>query len=152
MNDFDGVEILLVEDNPHDATMTMRALKKNDFLHKLFWVKDGVEALDFVRCTGPFEGRDRLQLPKLVLLDLKMPRLDGLDVLRELKKDPQTRAIPVVVMTSSNEPRDLKECYWLGVNGFITKPVEFALFVDTIAKIGGYWLKANQTSSVLGTR
>jgi CheY-like chemotaxis protein len=144
MSDFDDVEILLVEDNHNDAELTMRALRKNNFLNKLFWVKDGVEALDFVRCEGEYEGRNPQELPKLVLLDLKMPRLDGLDVLRELKGDPRTRGIPVVAMTSSNEERDLTESYRLGVNGYVTKPVQFGSFVEAVAQIGMFWLCVNQ--------
>jgi two-component system, response regulator len=143
MNDFDDIEILLVEDNHNDAEMTMRALKKSNFLNKLFWVQDGVEALDFIRRTGAYESRNPHQFPKLILLDLKMPRLDGLDVLRELKGDERTRAIPIVVMTSSNQERDLVESYRLGVNGYITKPIQFADLVDAVAKIGMYWLLVN---------
>jgi two-component system response regulator len=143
MNDFDNVEILLVEDNRNDAEMTMRALKKNNFLNKLFWVQDGVEALDFIRRKGAYESRDPHQVPKLILLDLKMPRLDGLDVLRELKGDEKTRRLPIVVMTSSNQERDLVESYRLGVNGYVTKPIQFGDLVDAVAKIGMYWLMVN---------
>ncbi|HXM17845.1 MAG TPA: response regulator [Candidatus Tumulicola sp.] len=143
MNDFDNIEILLVEDNHNDAEMTVRALKKNNFLNKLFWVQDGVEALDFIRCKGTYEIRNPHQVPKLILLDLKMPRLDGLDVLRDLKGDEKTRRIPIVVMTSSNQERDLVESYRLGVNGFITKPIQFGDLVDSVAKIGMYWLMVN---------
>lgn len=144
MNDFENVEILLVEDNPHDAEMTMRALRKGNFTNKLFWVKDGVEALDFIRCSGAYETRDATQPLKLVLLDLKMPRLTGLDVLRELKSVPETSMIPVVIMTSSNQDRDVAESYRLGVNGFVTKPVQFAAFSETVADIGTFWLLVNQ--------
>ena len=144
MNDFDNIEILLVEDNQNDAEMTMRALRKNNFANRLFWVRDGVEALDFIRCKGVYTKRDRLQFPKLMLLDLKMPRLDGLDVLRELKSDERTRAIPIVAMTSSNQDRDVAESYRLGVNGYVTKPVQFSDFMEAVAKIGMYWLMVNQ--------
>jgi CheY-like chemotaxis protein len=144
MGDFDDVELLLVEDNANDAEMTMRALRKNNFVHKLLWVKDGVEALDFVRGTGAYLGRDPQQLPKLILLDLKMPRVDGFDVLRELKGDERTRSIPVVAMTSSNELLDLERSYRLGVNGYVTNPVRFADFVEAVAHIGMYWLLVNQ--------
>jgi CheY-like chemotaxis protein len=145
MNDYDNVEILLVEDNPHDAEMLMRALKKHNFLNKLLWVKDGAEALDFLRCTGPFTERDRTELPKLVLLDLKMPKLGGLDVLRYIKADEKSRTIPVLMVTSSNEERDVVECYELGANGFVVKPVEFGNFTEAVAKIGMYWLLVNRT-------
>jgi len=145
-DDYEDVEILLVEDNDHDAEMTVRALRKNNYLHKLLWVQDGVEALDFINCTGAFEGRDHNQLPKLVLLDLKMPRLDGLDVLRSLKAADRTRSIPVVVMTSSNQERDLMESYRLGVNGYVTKPIEFKDLVKLISGIGLYWLLVNKVS------
>jgi CheY-like chemotaxis protein len=145
MNDLDGVEVLLVEDNPHDAEMTIRALTKCNFGHKLFWVKDGVEALDFIRCTGAYEGRNPQRHLKLVLLDLKMPRLNGLDVLRELKSDAKSSTIPIVVMTSSNEDRDVLESYELGVNGYVTKPVRYAAFIETVERIGVYWLTLNQS-------
>jgi two-component system, response regulator len=144
MSDFDDVEILLVEDNPHDAEMTMRALKKSNFINRLYWVKDGVEALEFLHCSGAYEDRDPAEIPKLMLLDLKMPRLDGLDVLRALKGDERTRAIPIVVMTSSNRDRDIAESYQLGVNGYVTKPVQFASFVEAVAQIGLYWLCVNR--------
>ena len=144
MNDYDHIEILLVEDNEHDAEMTMRALRKSNFLNELYWVKDGVEALDFIYCRGSYESRNPEELPKLMLLDLKMPRLDGHDVLRQLKSDERTRALPVVVMTSSNEDRDVFESYQLGVNGYVTKPVQFSEFTQAVAKIGMYWLLVNR--------
>lgn len=144
MRDFDDVEILLVEDNQADAELMTRALKKGRFDNKLFWVRDGVEALDFVRCSGAYCERDPRQMPRLVLLDLKMPRLDGLDVLRELKADDATRGIPIVIMTSSNQSRDLIECYRLGVNGYVTKPIQFGGLMEAVAGIGTYWLLVNQ--------
>jgi CheY-like chemotaxis protein len=144
MNAFDSVEILLVEDNRADAELVTRALKKSDFFNKLLWVKDGVEALEFINCGSAFAGRDPRQLPRLVLLDLKMPRLNGLDVLRELKGNERTRPVPIVVMTSSNQSRDLAECYRLGVNGYVTKPIGFADLTAAVARIGNYWLLANQ--------
>ena len=144
MNAFDGVEILLVEDNRSDAELVMRALKKSNFANKLLWVRDGVEALEFIRSDAAFSGRDARQLPKLVLLDLKMPRLNGLDVLREFKGDERTRPVPIVVMTSSNQNRDLVECYRLGVNGYVTKPIQYADLMQAIAGIGTYWLLVNQ--------
>jgi len=144
LTDFDDIEILLVEDNHNDAEMTMRALRKGNFLSKPSWLKDGVEVPEFVRCEGPFESRNPQQLPKLVLLDQKMPRLDGLNVLRELKGSDRTCAIPVVAMTSLNQERDLTETYRLGVNGCVTKPVQFRSFVEAVALIGMFWLCVNQ--------
>ena len=147
MTELDDVEILLVEDNRQDAEMTIRALKKCSILNKLYWAKDGVEALEFIRGEGSYQSRDQEKLPKLILLDLKMPRLDGLDVLRALKADPKTRGIPIVAMTSSNQERDVTESYRLGVNGYVTKPVQFASFMEAVANIGMFWLFVNQTPS-----
>jgi CheY-like chemotaxis protein len=144
VNAFDDVDVLLVEDNRADAELIVRALNKSNFFNKLFWVQDGVEALDFIRCTGTFAARDALHRPRLILLDLKMPRLDGMDVLRNLKGDEVTRAIPIVVMTSSNQHRDLAECYRLGVNGYVTKPIQFPHLLEAVSRIGTYWLLANQ--------
>jgi len=146
MSDYDDIDILLVEDNPQDAEMTLRALKKSNIGNKVHWARDGVEALDFVRCTGEFTGRDPHRAPKLILLDLKMPRLDGLDVLRALKSQDKTRSIPIVAMTSSNQEKDLAESYRLGVNGYVTKPLEIESFIDTVGKIGVFWLSVNQTA------
>ncbi len=145
MSDYDDIDILLVEDNPQDAEMTIRALKKNNIGNKVCWAKDGVEALDFVRCTGRFTTRNSQHPLKLILLDLKMPRLDGLDVLRALKSRDETRSIPVVAMTSSNQEKDLVESYRLGVNGYVTKPVQFESFMETVGNIGLFWLFVNQT-------
>ncbi len=145
MNDFDNVDILLVDDNTRDAEMTMRALRRASLANRIYWVKDGVEALEFIRAQGAFAQRDRHYDTKLVLLDLKMPRLDGIDVLRELKADPATKNIPVVVMTSSNHERDVAESYRLGVNGFVTKPVQAAEFSSVITEIGLFWLRINRT-------
>jgi CheY-like chemotaxis protein len=143
MNDFDAVGILLVEDNRHDAEMTLRALGKCNFPERVFWVKDGVEALEFIRCTGAYAGRDARESPKLILLDLKMPRLDGLAVLRDLKADERTRSIPILAMTSSSQERDIEDSYRLGVNAFVTKPLDSKEFQDTIAGIGTFWLTIN---------
>lgn len=148
MNDYDDVEILLAEDNPQDAKMAMRAFTKHNFVNRLFWVKDGVEALDFIFCREAYSDRDGTQMPKVLLLDLKMPRRDGLDVLRELKEHERTRGIPVVIMTSSNQERDLVESYRLGVNGYVTKPLDFASFTEVVAKIGMFWLLVNQVPRV----
>jgi len=147
MNDLDGIEVLLVEDNPHDAEMTMRALRKGNFLNKLHWVKDGVEALDFIRCSDAYAGRTPTENLKLVLLDLKMPRMNGIEVLREIKADPNTHDIPIVMMTSSSQERDVVESYQLGANGFVTKPINVTSFMEAVAQIGMYWLLVNQSTS-----
>jgi CheY-like chemotaxis protein len=133
------VEILLVEDSAHDAEMTLRALRRNNLANQVHWVKDGEAALQYLF------SRDR-QKPKLVLLDLKMPKVDGTEVLRRLKGDPATRAIPVVVMTSSSEERDVAESYRLGANSYIVKPVGFEAFHETVAKIGLYWVLTNRVA------
>jgi len=144
MNDHQQVEILLVEDNPNDAELTMRSLKKGNFLNKLYWVKDGQEALDFLYCTGAYTARDGDDHPKLILLDLKMPKVDGIEVLQRIKSDERLRVIPVVVMTSSNEQPDIIESYRLGVNSYVVKPVEFGSFAEAVAKIGMYWMMVNR--------
>ena len=138
------VEILLAEDSPTDGEMTLRALRKHNLVNKVHWVKDGAEALEFMFCSGAYAQRDPGHAPKLVLLDIKMPKVDGIEVLRRLKDDPSTRTIPVVVMTSSNEERDVMESYRLGVNSYIVKPVEFDSFMETVAKIGMYWVLINR--------
>jgi len=139
----DQVEILLVEDNPEDAEMTMRVLRKRSLASQLHWVKDGEEALDYLFCKGRYAGRDPARPPKLVLLDIKMPKVDGIEVLRRVKAS-ELRTVPVVVMTSSNEERDVVESYRLGANSYIVKPVAFEDFVDTVAKIGLYWVLTNR--------
>ena len=145
MNDeMKEVEILLVEDNPTDAELAIRALKKNNFANKLEWVKDGAEALDFIFSTGIYSGRTLLEQPKVILLDLRLPKVDGMEVLRRIKEDPRTKSIPVVVLTSSKEDRDIAESYELGVNSFISKPVEFEDFAKTVAQLGLYWLLVNR--------
>jgi two-component system response regulator len=138
------VEILLVEDSPADAEMTLRALRRNNLANKVYWVKDGGQALQFMFRGGEYASRDPGSTPKLILLDLKMPKVDGIEVLRRLKANDETRAVPVVVMTSSNEERDVVESYRLGVNSYIVKPVEFESFVETVAKIGLYWVITNR--------
>ncbi len=143
MNDLEVIEILLVEDSDTDAEMTMRALKKGNVANKLMWVKDGVEALEFIQCTGAYSQRDRRH-PKLILLDIKMPRMDGIDVLRRLKSDESTRMIPVVMLTSSAEERDVVESYQLGVNGYLVKPVDFKGFIDVVSHAALYWVVMNK--------
>lgn len=138
------VEILLVEDNPTDAELAIRALKKSNLANKLFWVKDGAEALDFIFATGVFSDRQVENGPKVILLDLRLPKVDGMEVLRRVKEDARTRTIPVVVLTSSKEDRDIAESYKLGVNSFISKPVEFDEFAKTVSELGLYWLLVNR--------
>lgn len=143
MSAYEQVEILLVEDNPEDAEMTMRALRKRNLANQLHWVKDGAEALDYLFCTGAYAGRNPRHPPKLVLLDIKMPKVDGIEVLRRIKAS-DLKAVPVVIMTSSNEERDVLESYQLGVNSYIVKPVQFDSFIDTVASIGMYWMLTNR--------
>ena len=137
------VEILLVEDNPTDAELAIRALKKSNLANKLVWVKDGAEALDFIFATGEYSGRTMMDEPKVILLDLRLPKVDGMEVLRRVKEDERTRTIPVVVLTSSKEDRDVAESYKLGVNSYISKPVEFDEFARTVSELGLYWLLVN---------
>jgi two-component system response regulator len=144
MTEYQQIEILLAEDNPRDAEMTLRSLKKHNFANNVHWVKDGAEALDFMFCAGAYTSRDPNQTLKLVLLDIKMPKVDGVEVLRRLKSDERTKSTPVVIMTSSNEERDVIESYRLGVNSYIVKPVEFNAFLETVAKIGFYWVLTNR--------
>jgi CheY-like chemotaxis protein len=141
----DEVEILLVEDNPSDAELTLRALKKHHLANRVLHAKDGAEALEFIFANGAFSERRVEHTPKVILLDLKLPKVDGLEVLRRIKGDERTRNIPVVVLTSSREDRDLAECYALGVNSYIVKPVEFENFVKAVSDLGFYWLLLNQT-------
>lgn len=144
MNDNTEVEILLVEDNPTDAELCIRALKKNNFANKLEWVKDGAEALDFLFCRGKYAGRSAKGVIKVILLDLRLPKVDGLEVLRAVKADERTRHIPVVVMTSSKEDRDVAESYKLGVNSYVSKPVTFEEFEKVVSELGLYWLLVNR--------
>jgi len=139
------IEILLIEDNPSDAEMTIRALKKSNVINNLVHLKDGAEALDFIFGTGQFEGRNMRNKPKAILLDLKMPKVDGLEVLRRLKSAAETKTIPVVVLTSSKEDPDVRACYELGVNSYIVKPVGFENFSRAIAELGLYWMLLNQS-------
>ncbi len=138
------VEILLVEDNPDDVELTLHALRRHNLANHLEIVRDGAEALDFLFCTGAYTHRRIDDRPRVVLLDLKLPKIDGLEVLRQLKADPRTRMIPVVVLTSSHEERDIVESYQLGVNSYIVKPVDFSQFAETVRQLGLYWLLINQ--------
>ncbi len=143
-NEVKEVEILLVEDNPTDAELTIRALKKSNLANKLVWVKDGAEALDFIFATGVYAERSVTNGPKVILLDLRLPKVDGMEVLRRIKEDARTRAIPVVVLTSSKEDVDVAKSYQFGVNSYISKPVEFDEFAKTVAELGLYWLLVNR--------
>jgi CheY-like chemotaxis protein len=138
------IEILLVEDNPNDVELTLRALKKNNLANKVHVVKDGAEALEYIFANGPYAYRRIEDYPRVILLDLKLPKMDGLEVLRRIKSDERTRVIPVVVLTSSKEERDLIESYRLGANSYITKPVGFESFVKAVSELGLYWLLLNQ--------
>lgn len=138
------IEILLVEDNPADVELTLRALKKNNIANKVEVAGDGEQALDFVFARGKYKGRNMDSFPKIILLDLKLPKVSGLEVLREIKSNPVTRAIPVVVLTSSKEESDIIDSYALGVNSYIIKPVDFEKFVSSVRDLGVYWLLVNQ--------
>jgi two-component system, response regulator len=142
------VEILLVEDNPNDAELAMRALKKNNLANNVIRVCDGEEALDYIFARKAFQSRNRLNIPKLILLDLKLPKVDGLEVLKIIKADEVTKLIPVVVLTSSHEENDIIESYRLGVNSYIVKPVDFDKFIDSVRDIGLYWLLLNQQPDI----
>ncbi len=147
MLETDAVEVLLVEDNPYDIELTLRALKKNGRAHRVLVVKDGAEALDFLFSTGAYAHRAQESLPRVVLLDLKLPKVSGLEVLRRIKEDERTRNLPVVVLTSSREERDVVESYASGVNSYIVKPVDYDTFVRSVSKIGQYWLSLNEPPS-----
>jgi len=136
--------ILLVEDNPDDEELTLMALKQSKILNNVFVARDGVEALDYLYCNGKFIDRDPDDLPQLILLDLKLPKLGGLDVLQKLRQEPLTKFVPVVVMTSSSEEEDIIESYRYGANSYVRKPVEFHRFVDAVGQLGLYWLLINE--------
>lgn len=140
----DELEILLVEDNPTDAELTMRALKKKNLSNNLVWLKDGSEALDFLFATGSYSERNIEYVPKLILLDLRMPKVDGLEVLQRIKENEKTRKIPVVILTSSKEDEDIVESYELGVNSYVSKPVEFDEFMGAVSTLGLYWIFLNK--------
>lgn len=140
------VEILLVEDSPTDAELTINALRESNMANQVVWVKDGVAALDYVFRRGAYAERPADNAPHLIVLDLQMPKLNGIEVLRALKGDARSRHIPVVVLTSSQLERDVKECYQLGVNSFVSKPVEFAAFAKAVSQLGLYWMLLNRVA------
>jgi two-component system response regulator len=138
------IDVLLVEDNPLDAELMMRALRKNNVANPIFHVEDGAEALDFIFCRGVYGDRRTERPPRAVLLDLKLPKVGGLEVLRQVKQDPRTKAIPVVIVTSSREDPDIKTAYELGANSYVVKPVDFDAFVESMKNLGYYWLLVNE--------
>jgi len=142
------VEILLVEDNPSDVEMTLRSLKKHNVSNHVHVVRDGAEALEFIFGRGAYRGRNLKDGPKVILLDLKLPKVDGLEVLRQIKHDDQTRTVPVVILTSSKEEQDIIESYRLGVNSYIVKPVDFTQFTEAVRQLGLYWILLNQPPAV----
>ena len=143
MNHDDVVEVLLVEDNPRDAELTIRALKRHNLANQLFHVQDGAEALDYLFGRGKYEGRHSNAAPKVILLDLKLPKVNGLEVLRLMKEDPRLSTIPVVIVTSSAEDPDMESAYRLGANSYVVKPVQFDAFMEAMSKLGVYWLMLN---------
>ena len=144
MADADQVEILLVEDSAEDAELTLRALTKHNLANRIHHAKDGVEALDFLFARGPHADQATLRMLRVVLLDLKLPRVDGIEVLTRMRADPRTKLVPVVVLTSSREDPDISRCYALGVNSYIVKPVAFEEFIKVVSSLGLYWLLLNQ--------
>ena len=142
--DTNSIEILLVEDNPDDVELTLHAFQKNNLTNRIHVVRDGAEALDFIFCKGPYVGRSSLDIPKVILLDLKLPKVGGLEVLRRLKENATTRIVPIVVLTSSQEEHDIVESYRLGVNSYIRKPVDFEQFIGAMRTLGKYWLLLNE--------
>jgi DNA-binding response OmpR family regulator len=144
--------ILLVEDNPDDVTLTERALKKSHILNKLIVARDGVEALDYLFATGSWAGRDMSNMPEIVLLDLKLPKIDGLEVLQRIRANAQTKLLPVVILTSSKEEKDLINGYSMGANSYIRKPVNFNQFADAVRQLGLYWLVLNEPPPIDGRK
>ncbi len=137
--------ILLVEDNPNDEMLTVRALKKNNIINEIVVARDGTEALDYLFATGPHEDRDTNVMPELILLDLKLPKMTGLDVLKRIRGDERTELLPVVILTGSDEERDLVESYKLGANSYVRKPVDFVQFTEAVRQLGLYWLLVNES-------
>lgn len=150
MTEINDVEILLVEDNPQDLELTVRALRKANLANHIQVARDGEEALEFIFCEGPYSNRKIEDKPKVILLDLKLPKIDGLEVLERIKNDERTKDIPVVVLTSSREQKDVIESYQLGVNSYIVKPVSFDQFIESVRNLGMYWLLLNQAPRLEG--
>jgi two-component system, response regulator len=148
MNEERGVEILFVEDNPQDLALALRALRQSNLSNQIHIARDGVEAVEFIFCEGQHSDRKMENGPKLVLLDLKLPKIDGLEVLQRIKADPRTRHIPVVVLTSSKEQQDIVASYKLGVNSYIVKPVNFESFAAAVQQVGMYWMLLNEAPTV----
>jgi two-component system, response regulator len=144
MKDFNAIEILIVEDNPQDAELTLLTLRKNNLANSVLIAEDGAEALDFFFCRGKFKKRSITNSPKVVLLDLKLPKLSGLEVLKIVKEDERTSSIPIVIVTSSRQEPDIKEAYKLGVNSYVVKPVDLDQFINAMSSLGLYWLLVNE--------
>jgi CheY-like chemotaxis protein len=144
LTNMNEVDVLMVEDSPLDAELITRAFSKLNIASKVFWVKDGAEAVDFIFCTGKYASRDISALPKVVLLDLKLPKVNGLEVLTKIKGDDRTKTLPVVIVTSSQEEQDLKEAYKIGANSYIVKPIEAVNFIKALSEAGLYWLAINK--------
>lgn len=152
MTEFDQRPILLVEDNPDDEVLTLRAFRKSNIRNPVVVARDGAEALDYLFGRNAYAGRDLSIQPQVILLDVHLPKLDGLEVLRHIREDERTRQLPVVMLTSSNEERDLSGSYQLGVNSYVRKPVDVASFFEAVRQLGMYWLVLNETSSRAGPR
>jgi two-component system response regulator len=146
VNEMDPLEILLVEDNQNDAELTLRAFKKRNLANKVTVVEDGQEALDFLFARGKYSGRVGASLPRVVLLDVRLPKMNGFEVLREIKTDSRTRTIPVVMVTSSHQDPDIQTAYALGANSYVVKPVDFDAFMEAMSSVGFYWLVVNRHS------
>lgn len=144
MKNFDPVQILIVEDNPNDAELTLRALKKHNLANEVYVAEDGEEALDFIFAKGKFTARNLAKPLKVIFLDLKLPKISGLEVLKRIKSDPSTKKLPVVIITSSKEDPDIKAAYDLGTNGYVVKPVDFNDFIKVMQNTGLFWLLVNE--------
>lgn len=150
MDTLENKLILLVEDNPDDEALTLRALKKNNIVNRVVVARDGLEALDYLFGRGSHAGRDRNVMPQVILLDLKLPKIDGFEVLRRLRAEERTKLLPVVILTTSNEEKDRLNGYGLGANSFVRKPVEFGQFIEAVRQLGLYWLLLNETAPPSG--
>lgn len=147
MNNMNAVEILLVEDNPQDAELTIRAFRKHNLANQIYVAEDGAEALEFIFCTGKYNDRDFTKPPKVIFLDLKLPKISGLEVLQEIKSNPLTKSLPVIVVTSSRENPDIKKAYELEANSYVVKPVNFDDFLNAMSQTGLYWLLVNEITT-----